>query len=661
MGKKSLIRSILLSSAGVLTAALIAVCVIYSVCVNVQYTKSIKSDLYNAVSVESEKMNGWFDVHIALAEDLAAAAVEQDLHGEELQGFLLNVTMATSPSIMNNYLAWESETEPGSMVCGVYPVGDTYVAQSRGWYQTTKQTMQTIVTAPYIDAITGAMVMTVAAPLIDHGRFVGSCGLDVEIGDLIEMTQNLKADENGYAILVDSDDNVVAHAKHKEYSHHLIKADEEYVIALADVDPVFAGVLAAADSKDIASGKIDGNRYFFPAVSIGETGWKVLYAADYSDATKPLTNIILLTIIVSAAAIVCGALFFYIKYTSRLKPLSEIERVVTDMSMGVLDHHFPDTRNDEIGSICDSLKKTNSSLKTYINEIGYILSQMAKGNFKYSSSVAFNGEFTAVQTSIQNICEALRNTFSQLGGAADQIYSGSQSVSRGASDIANAVEDQTRLISDVSTNLEDINERVANSSENAFNVKKRSQTANKTVLDSNQKMQDMLQIMHSISESATEIVKINSTIEDIAFQTNILALNASIEAARAGAAGKGFAVVAEEVRNLASKSSEASSNTSRLIEQTVQTIKDGMEAANETASMLDEVVVETSSISDSVAQIADVSEEQKRMLAEIVVKLEEVSKVIQTTAQTSHSSATTSEQLDSQVETLRRSLEAYKV
>ncbi len=658
--KKSLLKSILICSVGVLTAVTVVICAVYSICVNAQYTKSIKANLFHTVANESEKMNTWFEKHISLSEELAKAGVKENLHGKELEEYLLDVSMASSASIMNNYFAWETDPT-GVMACGKYPVDSDYVSQERGWYKSAKAAGTTIITAPYVDAITGMLVITIATPAVDSsGAVVGVCGLDVEINELVSLTQNLKADGSGYAILVDDSNNIVVDAKNQDYSYHM-DGETEIITALESVSPAFTKALGAVDNTNIVSGYIDGKKQYFPIVSIGDTNWKVLYVADYGEAIKPLNGIIILTIVISAIFIALGTLFFMFKFTERLKPLSQIEEIVQQMSNGVLDHKYPKDTGDEIGTICKSLEITNTSLKSYIDEIGRILSGMADGNFRYTSNTVFNGEFTAIQTSMKNICEALGKTFENFGNVAEEISMGSSNVANGASELANSATDESQLVSVVQNSVEDISKRVSQSAENAFDVKKRSQGANHTVQQSNKKMQDMLNIMNSISKSATEIVKINAAIEDIAFQTNILALNASIEAARAGAAGKGFAVVAEEVRNLASKSSEASASTSVLIDQTVQSIGKGMEAANETAAMLDEVVVETASITDSITTIADVSEEQKKMLAEIVVKLEEVSAVIQATAATAQESAATSESLDSQVASLKKNLKSYKI
>ena len=659
MKRKSLLSSILYSSAGMLAAALVAVCLIFSINVSVRYSASIRSDLYHTVSNESEKMMTWFEKHVVIAEDFAKTAVLYNLHGDALQKHMLDVVHPASSNIMNGYLAWETDTS--GMVCSIYPVGADYVAQSRPWYQNAKSSKETIITDPYIDAITGKIVITVASPLMSGNDVLGVLGLDIEISELVTISQELKADNGGYAILVDGGDNVVAHAKNQDYSHQLLSDGvTEKTTMLVDISPIYSEVLASAGSTDFVSGKDDsGMKCFFPAVPIGETGWKVIYAADYNEAMSRLNNIIILAVIVSVAVIVLGTVFFWLKFTKRLKPLAEIENIVTNMSHGILEHNYPKAANDEIGTICDALMQTNKSLKSYINGIDNILANMANGKFAYDNTLSFVGEFTSMEQSIKHICSAMNSTFANLNNIAEQISDGARSVSTGASDLARAVNDETTLISDVTANLSDINNRVSQSAANASSVKKKVMRTEDAVNTGNEKMQELVSIMDNISRSADEIVKINLTVEDIAFQTNILALNASIEAARAGAAGKGFAVVAEEVRNLAEKSAEASKTTAELIENTVKAIASGTEAANATAEMLSEIVDDTSSISASVAEIADVSEEQKGMVAEISVKLSEVEHVIETTDSAAQNSAAASEELDSQAALLKEHLARY--
>ncbi|MDE7302056.1 MAG: hypothetical protein K2N60_01910, partial [Oscillospiraceae bacterium] len=355
MKKKSLLRSILVTSMAVLVANLTMVCLIFAICVNIQYTRSIKSDLYHTVATESAKMDAWFTQHTTIAEGFAQAAVHEDLHGDALQQYMLNVVHPCSSSIMNGYLAWETDTV--GMVCSVFPVADDYVAQERGWYKTAKSTKEKVVTDPYIDAITGKIVITVACPLLsDDGNVLGVCGLDIEVTELVSLSQRLKADNNGYAVLVDASGNIVVHSKNSDYSHRL-EGQNEVVTKLIDIDPIYSDVLTASGSTNVVSGRgYDGTMRYFPVVPIGDTGWKVLYAADYSEAMSGLNNIIIFAVIASVLTAIGGAMFFYFKFTNRLRPLSDIENIVTNMSDGVLEHNYPKAENDEIGTICSALK-----------------------------------------------------------------------------------------------------------------------------------------------------------------------------------------------------------------------------------------------------------------------------------------------------------------
>ena len=179
--------------------------------------------------------------------------------------------------------------------------------------------------------------------------------------------------------------------------------------------------------------------------------------------------------------------------------------------------------------------------------------------------------------------------------------------------------------------------------------------------ESNNYMTQMLDAMNEITATSKEIGKIVKAIDDIAFQTNILSLNAAVEAARAGASGKGFAVVADEVRNLAQRSAEAAKNTTALVESTVVAIENGRKIADATAKSLQQVEEKAGFVSNAIIKIAEASENQASATEQVLQGIDQVSTVVQTNSATAEESAAAAEELAAQAKVLSNMTSQYKV
>lgn len=347
------------------------------------------------------------------------------------------------------------------------------------------------------------------------------------------------------------------------------------------------------------------------------------------------------------------------------KPLSKLTTLAQTMEQGNLGLGQEQKlsveihSNDEIGFLADIFEKTILRLRRYIGEISTILDSISNGNLTVQTTQDYVGDFTSIKNSLDDILRRLSHTMSQIAESSDYVSNGSKQMATGAQALSQGSIEQSSSIEELETTIQDISLHVSQTAENAQQASQKVKYVSDQILESNQKMEQMILAMNEINNSSSEIGKIIKTIDTIAQQTNILALNSAVEAARAGEAGKGFAVVAKEVRELAGKSSEASQSTTALIERSIAAVEYGTKIANETASQLASVVSSTGEVVETTNGIANAASSQADSVSQIQEQISQISNVVQTNSATAEESAATSEQLNSQAELLKRLIDTF--
>ena len=345
-----------------------------------------------------------------------------------------------------------------------------------------------------------------------------------------------------------------------------------------------------------------------------------------------------------------------------LHPVIAVRDQMGEISQGNLSAQFqwePDS--SEIGMLVASIHETKQELKKYINEIDSTLAQMARGNMDLRISTDFRGEFLPIQSALRQILDSLNEALFHIHQTAQEVSDESQRVAAGSQTLSDGAVQQASTVEELFAGIQDISGQVERTSGDADQARKFSVEAGEQLRLCSQKMGTLTSAIADISESSQKISGITKAIEDISVQTNILALNASVEAARAGAAGKGFAVVADEVQRLASKSAESAKDITNLIAASVQLVQYGTSLSEETTQALSEVVASAQQSADLVGQIAESAQTQSQSLRQLTEGMERISGVVQTNAATAEESASSAEELRRQAEKLKLSVQRFRL
>jgi methyl-accepting chemotaxis protein len=533
--------------------------------------------------------------------------------------------------------------------------GDTYSGTNisdRAYFQSAIQGTSYI-SSPVVRKTDSSIVLFIAVKIDNGTNYNGIAYAALSNDTFSNKIADAMIGQKGYAFVLDNTGTIIAH---KDAS--LVSEFFNYITAAND-DPQYAG-LAALSQKMIAQETgiedIDiggeGKSIAYQPIE-GTDGWSLAIVADRDEMLADFYANLKLVIALCVLVLVIGVVVAILISNSIAKPVSRLTRRIELLSQGDLKSDVPPTKSkDEILRLTNALKRTIAALNLFIGDIGNVLSNIADKNIAVETSVDYIGDFEPLKDSMGKIMQSLNNVMYEIRESANQVSMGADQVSSGSQVVASGSTEQASAVEEVSATLNSLSEDLKHTAVNASEAKRITQDASSSVVEGNQKVKEMISSMEHIYNTTKESRNIVKTIEDIAFQTNILALNASVEAARAGSAGKGFAVVAEEVKTLATKSAEAAKNTAALINTAIEAAENGNGIANSTAESLLEIVRNTDSAGDIIKDISNQAESQADSVKQVTEAVKQIASVIQTNSANSEESAAASQELSSQAQIL---------
>ncbi len=513
-----------------------------------------------------------------------------------------------------------------------------------------RDTGETYMSDPFVSPESGLLTMPVTAPIIKNGEFDGIILFAVNPTVFSEIVSKVAVGEGSTTTIIDSNGNTIA------YNDVQYVMDAYNLTQEAQSDPSLQAL--ANVEQDLMNGgegfssvEWDGVSQFTAYTAVdGSNGWGI-YVLTRQDTflAQMITSIVTIGII-SVVILIVSAIIITLVASSIAKPISLCAARLNKVAEGDLNSPMPTIRtNDETRVLADSTASIVDSISVMIKDLNYTLSEIAAGNFAVESQAKeyYIGDFSSLKDSLEIIVAKLSSTMYKISNVSDQVNSGNQQVASGAQALAQGAMEQASAIEELSATIAEISDKISETAEASQTAKTANDKSQQALAKSNDQMQEMVVAMGNISEKSDEISKIIKTIDDIAFQTNILSLNAAVEAARAGLAGKGFAVVADEVRELATKSAQSAKDTAVLIEETVGVVEVGNQLASNTSQSINAAIENASELSGLVDSIAAASASQKEGAEQVRIGIEQISAVVQINSATSEESAATSEELSS--------------
>lgn len=592
---------------------------------NREVTKNIDAKYSQMIDSQCNKINGWI---VDKVDTTNAVAATMDGTGDTEQTLSQDRFIAMFKKVNDNDISdIYAGYEDGVLYDGsawVAPKG--YDPRVRPWYTEAKTADKLVIIEPHVDLATGNVTVSIAKPLKKaDGSLMGVLASDLFLTTISKMVKSINAGKSGYGLLLDKKGTVLAYPDKKMLNENLTG------------NGVFKDVITKALSLDkgMLSYKDKGSSRILVFQKVPSTGYLLGISLDrksiYSSLNTLKINYVLFNIIIGL--IIAGfSLVMAQRFSNPVRKLTDSSKLLAQGDMRVKI----DVRGkDEIAELGASFNQMTANLRKLVEKIAF------SADIVNVKSVEMNG----ITVHSSNTSKEIFNTVDELAkGAGEQA----DSVQKGA-DMVNGVIDN---INDITTNLENAARMGENVDIAITNGIRAIQNQSKLMIDSKNSTNNVGEAVELLSEKAQTIGKIVEVIGSIANQTNLLALNAAIEAARAGEHGKGFAVVADEVRKLSEQTAASSGEITALLNdimsRSLESVQE-MRIAKEVVDKQERAVESTreyfeqikNSVNEIVAQISTISKYAK----EINQKSEKVAEVITGIAAVAEESAAATEEV----------------